>query len=400
MTYAPTDRAFYDADSHIMELPDFLKRYADPGLRDEIPEVSYSASIVTDEEVAVIVGQGNRHSAEHVAAQIALGDALIEKSKEIQALGAFDPGDRTKAMDLLGFKKQLVFATHSVAMPFSASSKLEHRLRYGAARAHNRHMAEFCAGDDRLMGVAVIPLDDPDLAMAELDFVLGAGLEAVWVPHRPCGDRSPGHVDLDPFWARLAESGLPFLLHVGGAPLQLAKAWMNNGRAPTKDWLGGGENLRTKDIALLHEGPEQFLTMMVLDGVLQRHPTLRGASVELGAGWVPELLRRLDWVVKHWSRNDANLQALTRTPTEQITQQLAFTPFVFEEVGLFIDQSNPDLYLFSSDYPHIEGGRNPIGRFEGALEGRSEAVKELFYAENFLRIFPKARAHGRSAAVA
>lgn len=400
MTYAPATRAFYDADSHIMELPDFLKRYADPGLRDEIPEVSYSASIVTDEEVAVIVGQGNRHSPEHVAAQIALGDGLIEKSKEIQALGAFDPGDRTKAMDLLGFKKQLVFATHSVAMPFSASSKLEHRLRYGAARAHNRHMAEFCAADDRLMGVAVIPLDDPDLAMAELDFVLGAGLEAVWVPHRPCGDRSPGHVDLDPFWARLAESGIPFLLHVGGAPLQLAKAWMNNGRAPTKDWLGGGENLRTKDIALLHEGPEQFLTMMVLDGVLQRHPNLRGAAVELGAGWVPELLRRLDWVVKHWSRNDANLQALTRTPTEQITQQLAFTPFVFEEVGAFIDQSNPDLYLFSSDYPHIEGGRNPIGRFEGALEGRSEGVKELFYAENFLRIFPKARVHGRAAAVA
>jgi predicted TIM-barrel fold metal-dependent hydrolase len=391
MTYAPATRAFYDADSHIMELPDFLKRYADPGLRDEIPEVSYSASIVTDEEVAVIVGQGNRHSPEHVAAQIALGDALIEKSKEIQALGAFDPGDRTKAMDLLGFKKQLVFATHSVAMPFSPSSKLEHRLRYGAARAHNRHMAEFCAADDRLMGVAVVPLDDPDLAMAELDFALGAGLDAVWVPHRPCGDRSPGHVDLDPFWARLAESGAPFLLHVGGAPLQLAKAWMNNGRPPTKDWLGGGENLRTKDVALLHEGPEQFLTMMVLDGVLQRHPKLRGASVELGAGWVPELLRRLDWVVKHWSRNDANLQALTRTPSEQITQQLAFTPFVFEEVGAFIDQSNPELYLFSSDYPHIEGGRNPIGRFEGALEGRSEAVKELFYAENFLRIFPKAR---------
>ncbi len=47
---------------------------------------------------------------------------------------------------------------------------------------------------------------------------------------------------------------------------------MNNGRPPTKDWMGGGENLRTKDIALLHEGPEAFLTMMVLDGVLERHP--------------------------------------------------------------------------------------------------------------------------------
>lgn len=400
MAYAPATRAFYDADSHIMELPDFLKKYADPELRDEIPAVSYSASIVTDEEVAVIMGQGGRHSAEHIAAQIALGDKLIESSKEIQALGAFDSADRTRAMDLLGFRKQLVFATHSVAMPFSPSSKLEARLRYGAARAHNRHMADFCAHDARLMGVAVIPLDDPALAIAELELVLRSGLEAVWIPHRPSGERSPGHVDLDPFWARLAESGTPFVLHVGGAPLQLAKAWMNNGRPPTKDWLGGGENLRTKDIALLHQGPETFLSMMILDGVLERHPALRGASVELGAGWVPELLRRLDWVVKHWSRNDANLQGLKRTPSQQITDQLAFTPFVFEEVGALIDQSNADLYLFSSDYPHIEGGRNPIARFEAALGGRSEAIREKFYAENFLRIFPEARTAATKASAA
>ncbi|MFM8376839.1 MAG: amidohydrolase, partial [Phenylobacterium sp.] len=172
-----------------------------------------------------------------------------------------------------------------------------------------------------------------------------------------------------------------------------------NGRPPTKDWLGGGENLRTKDVAVLHEGPEQFLTMMILDGVLHRNPGLKGAAVELGAGWVPVLLRRLDWVVKHWSRNDANLQGLHRTPSEQITQQLAFTPFVFEEVGNFIDQSNEDLYLFSSDYPHIEGGRNPIGRFEASLGERPAIVRDKFYAENFLRIFPNARVE-RKATVA
>ena len=353
MTYVPHGRAIYDADSHIMELPDFLKKYADPGLREQIPEVSYAASIVTDEEVAVIMGQGGRHSPEHVAAQVALGDRLISASKEIQALGAFDSADRVTALDMLGFRKQLVFATHSVAMPFSASARLEPTLRYGAARAHNRHMADFCRADARMIGVSVVPLDEPDLAIAELEFALEAGLGAAWLPHRPCGGRSPGHVDFDPLWARLSEARVPFVLHVGGAPLQLAKAWMNNGRPPTKDWLGGGENLRTKDIALLHEGPEAFLTMLVLDGVLERHPGLRGACVELGAGWAPELLRRLDWVVKHWSRNDANLQGLSRTPSEQMTEQLAFTPFVFEEVGRFIDQSNADLYLFSSDYPHI-----------------------------------------------
>jgi predicted TIM-barrel fold metal-dependent hydrolase len=75
-----------------------------------------------------------------------------------------------------------------------------------------------------------------------------------------------------------------------------------------------------------------------------------------------------------------------------LRQQMAFTPFVFEDVGQLIDHSSADLYLFSSDYPHVEGGRDPIKRFEGFLGERSEAVREAFYAENFLRIFPEARA--------
>jgi predicted TIM-barrel fold metal-dependent hydrolase len=105
------------------------------------------------------------------------------------------------------------------------------------------------------------------------------------------------------------------------------------------------------------------------------------------------MLTRLDWVAKHWGRTDQTLASFKRTPSEQLTEQMAFTPFVFEDVGAFIDQSNPDLYLFSSDYPHIEGGRNPIARFEGALGERVPSVREKFYAENFLRIFPEARAH-------
>jgi predicted TIM-barrel fold metal-dependent hydrolase len=391
MAYAPDHRAFYDADSHIMELPDFLKSYADPSLRDEIPEVSYSASLVTDEEVAVIVAQGGRHSDAHRADLIGLGDRLIETSKEIQALGAFDAADRSTALDMLGFKRQLVFATHSVAMPFSPSSKIEPRLRYGAARAHNRHMAAFCADDDRLLGVAIVPLDDPAMALAEAAWAIDDGLAAIWVPHRPCGDRSPGHVEFDPFWALLEETGTPFLLHVGGSPLQLAKAWINNGRPPARDWMGGGENLRTKDAAVLHQGPETFISMMVIDGVLERFRRLRGASVELGAGWTPALLERLDWVAKNWSRVDQALAAFTRKPSEQIAEQMAFTPFVFEDVGALIDRSGSGLYLFSSDYPHVEGGRDPIARFERSLADRGEETRDRFYAENFLRIFPRAR---------
>ena len=391
MTYAPADRQFFDADSHIMELPDFLKAYADPSIRDAIPEVSYSASLVTDEEVATIMEQGGRHSEAHIAAQIAMGDELIAHSKEIQALGAFNKADRSQALDLLGFEKQLVFATHSVAFPFHPSQKKDPVLRYGATRAHNRHMADFCSDDPRLMGIGIIPLDEPQLAMQELEFALSQGLQAIWVPHRAPGERSPGHVDLEPFWELLAESGTPFVLHVGGAPLQALKSWSNNGRAPVKDWMGGGENVRTKDAALMHQPPETFLSMLLLDGVLDRHPKLRGAAVELGAGWVPEMVRRLDWVAKIYGRVDESVR-FERPPSQQISEQLAFTPFPHENVHHLIQESNEDLYLFSSDYPHVEGGRNPIGKFESHLTNAPESAKQKFYTDNFLRLWPDAAA--------
>ena len=391
MTYAPADRQFFDADSHIMELPDFLKAYADPSIRDAIPEVSYSASLVTDEEVATIMEQGGRHSEAHIAAQIAMGDELIAHSKEIQALGAFNKADRSQALDLLGFEKQLVFATHSVAFPFHPSQKKDPVLRYGATRAHNRHMADFCSDDPRLMGIGIIPLDEPQLAMQELEFALSQGLQAIWVPHRAPGERSPGHVDLEPFWELLADSGTPFVLHVGGAPLQALKSWSNNGRAPVKDWMGGGENVRTKDAALMHQPPETFLSMLILDGVLDRHPKLRGAAVELGAGWVPEMVRRLDWVAKIYGRVDESVR-FERPPSQQISEQLAFTPFPHENVYHLIQESNEDLYLFSSDYPHVEGGRNPIGKFESHLTNAPESAKQKFYTDNFLRLWPGAAA--------
>ena len=357
MAYAPPDRALYDA------------------------------------EVEAIVANGSKHSSAHVEAQIALGDRLIAESKEIQGLGAFDGDDRSVALDMLGFRKQLVFATHSAATPFSASRTLPDDVRYGAARAHNRAMHAFCANDNRLMGVGVVPFDNADLALLEVEFALEAGLEAIWVPHHPAGDRSPGHVDLHPFWDRLAASGTPFVLHVGGAPLQLDARWANTGRAPARDRMGGGENVRSKDMAVLHQGPETFLSVMVMDGVFEKFPALRGASVELGAGWVPSMLERLDWTVRVWKKVDQYLAELQRTPSETMREQMAFTPFVFEDVGAFIDASADDLYLFSSDYPHVEGGKDPIGRFEQSLGARAPEVRDRFYAENFLKIFPHARVH-------
>lgn len=387
MTYAQ-DRICLDADSHLMELPDFLTAHADPKIRDRIPEIRFTAGGRISDNLDK-AATTRAHSPEKVAELVAQGDDLIKGPKGYDALGAFNSSERTTALDLLGFGQQFVFTTFCAGVCFDTKSDLE--VRYGAARAHNRGMAEFCEHDDRLLGVAMVPLDDPSQALDEIAHAIELGLGAAWVPHRPAEGRSPGHNDLDPVWAALAEAGMPFVLHVGGNPLQLNPAWMNTGRPVPTDWLGGGENVRGKDMVALHHAAATFVSVLTLDGVLQRHPDLRGGVIELGAGWVPSMLRRLDQVVGLWKRSEPDLAALTTLPSEQITRQMAFTPYPFEDVGTLVRESNDELYLFSSDYPHIEGGRNPLGRFNASLEGFDDEVLERFFSHNMTELLTPTR---------
>lgn len=75
-------------------------------------------------------------------------------------------------------------------------------------------------------------------------------------------------------------------------------------------------------------------------------------------------------------------------------EQLAFTPYVYEDIGKLMRASMADLYLFSSDYPHAEGGRNPLGRFDTSLAAASidTTSQDRFFAGNFQRVFPNAAA--------
>ena len=188
------------------------------------------------------------------------------------------------------------------------------------------------------------------------------------MPSEAPGGFSPAHVDLEPVWARLAEAGVPFVLHVGGGKL-LPKEFHENGRPRPVDWLGGGENLRGKDFPVLHHSPERFLACLVLDGVFQRHPRLRGAAIELGASWVPGMLRNLDHAHRSFSRFEPLLRELELKPSEYIRRQVRFTPFPFEDTAWLIEQCGAELFMFSTDYPHPEGGRRPFEIFGAALAG-------------------------------
>ena len=60
--------------------------------------------------------------------------------------------------------------------------------------------------------------------------------------------------------------------------------------------------------------------------------------------------------------------------------------FESDASGWIIANSGDEVCLFSSDYPHVEGGRHPIKRFEASMEAANinEQQKQRFYCDNFV----------------
>jgi predicted TIM-barrel fold metal-dependent hydrolase len=375
MGYAGT-RIMCDADSHIMETFDWLKSYADPDIRDALPGLRLGGAGKMAEK-AISKAQAARLDETIVAEQRA---NIIGGSKGWAAYGAFDKDDRRKALDDLGFARQLVFSTFAQTQ---FASEKDPALRYGGARAHNRAMGDFCAGDSRLMGIAVVPLDTPELAVEEIKNAAKFGNKAIWINASPVGGRSPGHGDLDPVWQTMVDLGLPFMLHIGGGTRVMDKAYDNNGLPRPTDWLGGGENLRVKDYMTISFAAQMFLSAMVFDCVFERFPALKGGAIELGAGWVPHYLRSLDAGQRMFKKTDPQVGTLSLKASDYIRRQVRFTPFAGEDVGAMIREAGDELFLFSSDYPHPEGGKDPIRKFDETLEGLGAGAVEKFYRRNF-----------------
>jgi predicted TIM-barrel fold metal-dependent hydrolase len=243
-------------------------------------------------------------------------------------------------------------------------------------------MAAFCA-DERLIGVAFVPLDDPKRALEEAEEAIRLGCGAIWVPSTPAGERSPGHPDLDPFWQLLADRRIPFMLHIGPGSRVLPAEYTNNGKPRSPDLHGGGENLRFKDFVVLPFSAQMFLAALIYDGLFDRVPELRGGVIEFGAAWVPGFLRQLDLGYRSFGKTDPLIKAFSMKPSDYIRKHIKFTPFPGEDAGYLIRDAGADLFLFSSDYPHPEGTNDPIGRFERTFEGLSEDDRERFYSKNF-----------------
>jgi predicted TIM-barrel fold metal-dependent hydrolase len=66
-----------------------------------------------------------------------------------------------------------------------------------------------------------------------------------------------------------------------------------------------------------------------------------------------------------------------------VTRQVRATPYPHEPAGWIVREAGPEITMFSSDYPHTEGGRNPLKRFEASMDGTNEAETQAFYSGNF-----------------
>ncbi|MEZ5378723.1 MAG: amidohydrolase family protein [Acidimicrobiales bacterium] len=379
MTYAHRPN-IHDADSHLMEGLTWLRDAADAATRDLLPDLTPALDKGgKGAGKAIQLGEARINDPEKTAA---LEENVIASAKGWMALGAMDTAERTRALDLLGFESQLVFSTFSVGL-FAFSD--DPQAVYGGASAHNRMIADFCGDDDRLVGVGFLPLNDTQRSLAALDEALELGCGAMWVAHATSSGKSPSHLDNDPVWAAVQDAGIPIVMHIGAGKNSVSKAWHNNGRPRPVDLHGGGENLRGKDLPSVHHAAETYLSAMVLDGVFDRFPGLRCGVIEMAASWVPSLLSRLDYAAKSFARTEPMIAELSMKPSDFLRRQVRFTPFAGEDVAEMIAHSSPELYLFSSDYPHPEGTKDPIGKFEHSFDNRGidAAARQLFYEDNF-----------------
>src|SRR5438067_1008811 len=206
MPYAE-GRTYYDADSHLMELSDWLSTYADPDIRDQLRPL-YLGGAGKSADKAVEAAEHRRADPEAAA----LLEGNLMGPKGWSALGAFDPSERSRALDLLGFDKQLVFSTFATTQ--FAGDDLD--LLYGGSRAHNRGMADFCGHDPRLIAVGSVPLNDAERATPAVAEAIAFGCGAILIPSAPPKDKSPTHPDYNPVWAQLQDADVPFMLHIGG----------------------------------------------------------------------------------------------------------------------------------------------------------------------------------------
>jgi predicted TIM-barrel fold metal-dependent hydrolase len=231
-------------------------------------------------------------------------------------------------------------------------SAAEYTRRWAGLQAHNRWLAEFCAGaPGRRAGIAQIMLNDVDDAVAEIRWAKAAGLNGgILLPGVP--PNSP----LPPLWSDVYEP-------IWDVCDELDVTINHHGGAGLPEF-GMDAAARAVMLVELPIYAHRAMWHLVFAGVFERHAGLRFVMTEQGTGWLPAGLASLDWFLRRMKTEGA---AEGRFGAEAASK-LSLTPSEYFRRNCFVGASflrpveceqrynvGVDRIMWGSDYPHSEG---------------------------------------------
>jgi predicted TIM-barrel fold metal-dependent hydrolase len=365
-----------DADAHLYLEPEVMEALLEPIGRDWVIEMleAYKRS-------------------DTFAADRLRGLDDVWGVKGLAAHGACEPEVRVETMDRMGIARQLAF-------PNTLGREAQHDTP--EARQVLRNYNDYCLEwtrrtGGRSIGVCSLNLRSHEQAMTEARRVVDAGAKALVLGvSSPPGGVSLAHPIWDELWALASDAGVPVTMHIGSAgqfsgaaddPILMPRALWDSPtlRSAFPDRPGSEERIGPIWTIIAPIPVEILLTSMVMGGVFERFPELRLGIIEFGAQWVGPLAERMDLHADLLAKVDA---ALPLKPSEYLTRNVRVTPFWSEPVGRYVERYGmEELYVFSTDFPHVEGGRDPIGKFLASVAPLGDAAVDAFFAENARLLF-------------
>ncbi len=378
MSYAQ-HRKIIDADSHVIELDDFLHAVADEEHKDLIPLMSSQKELPVVEAGLARGRELFEKRQKDPETMAKFEEAILDNTKSgWNRLGAFDSAERSHALDLFGYSIQWVLPTFSFHQ-IAHTEDLD--VLDAGSRTLNKAMANFCKTDERLKAIGYLPLQlGPEKALAIMKQGFEDGCYSFMIDTNEPNDKNISftHPDFDPIWNEFVEKKSPFVIHVAvnGHYKAVSESFKNNGKTELE--LGGDAPAGELGLMTINSSAELFLSAMIFDGVFERHPELKGISMEHGAFWLPSWLKALDYTASLFKRK----REFKELPSETARRHLKVSPFAGEPVGWIIENVGPEMLVYASDYPHPEGTSDPIRKFEATMTDCDEETMNAFYHGN------------------
>ena len=378
MSYAQ-HRKIIDADSHVIELDDFLHAVADEEHKDLIPLMSSQKELPVVEAGLARGRELFEKRQKDPETMAKFEEAILDNTKSgWNRLGAFDSAERSHALDLFGYSIQWVLPTFSFHQ-IAHTEDLD--VLDAGSRTLNKAMANFCKTDERLKAIGYLPLQlGPKKALEIMKQGFEDGCYSFMIDTNEPNDKNISftHPDFDPIWNLFVKKKSPFVIHVAvnGHYKAVSESFKNNGKTELE--LGGDAPAGELGLMTINSSAELFLSAMIFDGVFERHPELKGISMEHGAFWLPSWLKALDYTASLFKRK----REFKELPSETARRHLKVSPFAGEPVGWIIENVGPEMLVYASDYPHPEGTSDPIRKFEATMTDCDEETMNAFYHGN------------------